>query len=169
MRFLLLAAILYAAAVLETSLGDVIQVGHVTPDLLAMIAVIWVLLVAGPRAFLAAGAIGLVADLIAPGRVGPAVVCFMLVGYAVNRLRTKLPPDQLLGQVATVWAAVTVLTVSLAVGRWLLGETPVGLGTLLGRAAGVGVYTAGVSLPVLMIVGWVREPFRVRRKRLTEF
>jgi len=168
-RLFLLLPILYAAAVLETSLADVLQVGHVAPDLLAMIAIVWVLLAAGPRAFLIAGAIGLLADLIAPGRVGPGLACYLLVGYAVGRLRTRFLPDHPVGQVATVWVAVSVLASGLAIGRWLLGETSLAPGLLLGRAVGVGVYTAGVSLPVLMIVHWIREPSRAREKRLAQF
>ena len=169
MRLFLLLPILYAAAVLETSLADVIQVGHVTPDLLAMIAILWVLLAAGPRTFLVAGAIGLVADLIAPGRVGLGLACYLLVGYAVYRLRARFLPDHPLWQVATVWVAVSVLASGLAIGRWLLAETSLPPGVLLGRAAGVGVYTAGASLPVLMIIHWIREPSREREKRLGEF
>ena len=36
---LLLAPIVYLAAVLETSLADVLSIGHVGPDLLALVAV----------------------------------------------------------------------------------------------------------------------------------
>lgn len=169
MRWMLLLPILYAAAVLETALADVIRVGHVTPDLLAMIAMIWVLSGGGPRRFLTAGAIGLVADLIAPGRPGLALAGFLLAGYLVTRLRARFPLDHPVGQVATLWLAVTLLTSGLAMGRWLLGETPIAPGVLLCRAVGVGVYTAGVSLPVLMVISWIREPARRKEKRLAEF
>ncbi len=160
MRFLLLPPIVYAAAVLETSLADVIAVGHVTPDLLALLAMVWILLVPGGRTFLTAGAIGMAADLIAPGRVGLGVACFLLVGYCVGRLRAKLDLDHFVWQVPMVWVAVTVLAAGLAIGHWLLGETSAPLAALLMRAAGVGLYTAGVSLPVLMAIRWLREPLR---------
>jgi len=169
MRLVLLLAIVYTTAVLETSLADAIRVGHVTPDLLALVAVIWLLLIPGRRTFLAAGLIGLAADLISPGRVGLGVASFLVVGYALTRLRTKFRLDHLVWQVPAVYAATTVLAVSLATGRWLLGETAVPLSTLLARAVGVGIYTTGVSLPLLMIIGWLREPFRARRGSLAEF
>lgn len=159
MRFLILLPLLYAAAIVETSLADVIRVGHVTPDLLALVAIIWLLLVPGPRAFLAAGAIGLASDLIAPGRVGLAAACFLLVGYAVTRTRAKSRAEHLVWQVVMVWVAVTALAVALATGKWLLGEAPVALSILLPRALGVGMYTAGLSLPLLMVIRWIREPF----------
>jgi hypothetical protein len=40
--------------------------------------------------------------------------------------------------------------------------------TILGRAVGVGLYTAAVSLPVLMVIGWIREPRIAREQRLAE-
>jgi rod shape-determining protein MreD len=166
---LLLLPIVYAAAVLETSLTDAIRVGYVTPDLLALVAVIWILVTTGRRTFLVAGAIGLAADLISPGRLGAGMASFLLVGYGLTRLRTKLELEHLLWQVPLVGVSTTVLAAGQAMGSWLLGETAVPLTTLLVRALGVGVYTTGVAVPLLMVIGWVREPYRVRRKKLAGF
>ncbi len=160
MRFLLLLPILYLTAVLQTSLADVLSVGHVMPDLLALLAVIWVLVTPGRRAFLVAGIIGLVADLISPGRPGLATASFLLVGHGLTGLRAKLGLDRVAWQLPAVWLSTTVLGLSLAVGTWVLGQTSAPLITVLVRALGVGAYTAGVSLPLLMIIGWIREPFR---------
>ena len=169
MRLLLLVPIVYAAAVLQTSLADVISVGCVTPDLMALLAVIWVLVTTGRRTFLVAGAIGLAADLISPGHLGIGTASFLLVGYGLTRLRTKLDLEHLVWQVFWVGAAATVLATSQAIGSWLLGETAVPLATLLVRALGVGLYTAGVSVPLVMLIGWIREPFRARRKKMAAF
>jgi rod shape-determining protein MreD len=166
---LLLLPIVYVAAVLETSLADAIRVGYVTPDLLAMVAVIWILVTRGRWTFLLAGAIGLAADLIAPGRLGMGTASFLLVGYGLTRLRTKLELDHLLWQVPLVGVATTVLAAGQAIGSWLLDETAVPLAALLARALGVGVYTAGLAVPLWMVIGWAREPFRVRRKKLAGF
>jgi rod shape-determining protein MreD len=160
MRYFLLLATLYLAAVVQTSLADALSVGHVMPDLLALVAVLWLLVTPGRRAFLVAGLIGLVVDLISPGRLGIAAASFLLVGYGVTRLRTKLDLDHLAWQVPIVWMATTALAAILALGGWLAGQTAVPLPALLVRALGVGVYTTGVSLPLLMIIGWIREPFR---------
>ena len=166
MRFLLLPPVLYLAAVLQTSLADTISVGHVAPDLLALLAVIWLLVTPGRRAFLVAGLIGLVADLISPGRLGLGMASFMLVGYGLTRLRTRLGLEHLAWQLPAVWLATTALAVSLATGTWLFGQAPLPLATLLVRALGVGAYTTGVSVPLLMIIGWTREPFQARHRRL---
>jgi hypothetical protein len=96
------------------------------------------------------------------------MACFLLAGYALTRWRAKCPQDHLVWQVPTVWLAVTALAVGLAIGRWLLGSAPVPLGTLLGRSLGVGLYTGGMSLPLLMIIGWIRGPFRARKERFAQ-
>ena len=166
---LLLLPIVYVAAVADTSLAERIQVGHVAPDLLALTAVVWLLVAAGPRGFLVAGAIGLWGDLVSPGCLGPGTACFLLVGYGIARLRQRLPLDQLAVQVAVVFVAVGLLAAGMGLGRWLLGELPVELPTLLLRSLGVGLYTAGVSLPLLMLIGWIREPRLARTRRLAEF
>ena len=166
---LLLVPIVYLAAVVDTSLADRLQVGHVAPDLLALVAVVWLLVAGSPWGFLAVAAIGLAGDLISPGRVGLGMASFLLVGYAVTRLRGRVALESLAGQVAVVLAAVTLVGLAVATGRWLLGETAEALPALLARAMGVGLYTAGVSVPLLMVIGWIREPLLKRRRKLAEF
>ena len=173
MRYLLLAAAVYVAAVVQTSLVDAIRIGRVEPDVLAMVAIIWLFWATGPRSlpaagFLVAGGIGLLADLISPGRIGLGAACYVLIGYAVDRLRPWLGLKHLLGQLLTVWVGVTLLSVGQTLGLWLLGDVSQPLGRAMACALGVGLYTAGVSLPVLMVTGWIREPYLARRKRLRE-
>jgi len=168
-RWLFLVPIVYAVAVVQTSLADAIRVGHVTPDLMALLAVVWVLVDPGRRAFLAAGAIGLAADLISPGPLGVGMASFLLAGYGVARLRTRRDLEHVVAQVLCVGAATSVLATGQAIGSWLPGHTAVPLGTLLVRALGVGLYTAGVSVPLLLVIGWIREPHRARRRKLAAF
>jgi len=157
MRFVLLVPILYLVAVVETSLGDLLRIGTVEPDLLALLAVVWLLRWPGPWAFLVAGLIGLAEDLLAPGRLGLGLGSFLLIGYALALLRTRFRLGLLVLQVAAVLVAVCTLTTIQAVGHWLLGTVSVSLPTLLARAASVGLYTAGLSLPVLMILNWLTD------------
>ena len=168
MRYLLLVPIVYVAAVLQTSLAGVLCVGHVGPDLMALAAVVWLFTDSQPRAFLAAGAIGLAGDLIAPGRLGLGMACFLLVGYAVVRLRTRMPVDHLVGRAVIVLVAVSLISLGTGCGGWLLGDPSPGLREIVARSVGVGIYTAGVSLPVLMILGWISEPYRARHKHLLQ-
>ncbi len=169
MGLILLMPVLYAAAVLQTSLVDLLEVGRVAPDLVALAAVMWLLTAApGPKTLLVAGAIGFLEDLVSPGCTGPGMICFLLVGYAVVRVRSRFALDQVAWQVSVVWLAVTALALGLAVARWLLGELSLGLRAAAVGACGVGVYTAGVSLPVAMVLGWIVESRRTREKRLAE-
>jgi len=163
MRYVLLLPITYVAAVLETSLGGALGVGQVGPDLMALVAIVWLLADSEPRAFVAAGAIGLVGDLIAPGRVGIGMACFLLVGYAVGRLRTRPWADHFVGRATIVLAAVSLISLGIGCAGCLLGEPSPGLWKIVIRSAGVGAYTAGVSIPLLMILGWISEPYRVSR------
>jgi cell shape-determining protein MreD len=132
---------------------------------MALVAVVWLLTVGGTRGFLAAGAIGLAGDLLAPGRVGLGMASFLLVGYALSRLRGRLPLEYLAVRVAIVFAAVTLTTLLAGYGRWPIGEPALPASMLVGRALGVGVYTAGVSLPVMMVLGWISpsKAFGLRR------
>jgi len=157
MRFLLSLTILYLAAVVDTSLAEVFRVGEVAPDFLALAAVLWLLAIARPGQFLAAGAYGLVQDLIAPGRVGPGAAGFLLVGYLVARVRLRLAPEHFLWHVAMAWAGATLLALSTAAAAWMLGETRQPWLILSQRAAGVGLYTAALSVPLFMIAGWIRQ------------
>ena len=172
MRFVGLSLVVYLAAVAETSLVDVIRIGDVTPDLLALVAVVWLLTAAGARAFLVAGAVALVGDLIAPGHIGVGMAWMLVVGYGVIQLRARFQGATngrgFMWQVPCLWAAVTVWAAAVGLTGRLLGDVWLPWSTLLWRAAGVGIYTAAVGLPVLMVAGWVREPKPARRRTLAE-
>jgi len=156
-RWVLLLPILYAAAVLQTAAGDLLRIGAVEPNLLALTAIVWLIVVPGPRMFLVAGAIGLLEDLLTTGPVGLGMGCFLMVGYALGRLQTQIRVDHLAIQIAAVLVGASLIAVAQAVGFWLSSETPAVLAVLLVRALGVGAYTAGMSIPVLMVLGWLRE------------
>lgn len=156
-RWLLYSTTLYLAAVAETSLAESLRIGEVGPDFLALAAMLWLLVIARPGQFLAAGGCGLVQDLMAPGRVGPGAAGFLLAGYLVSRIRLRLAPEHFLWHVALTWAGTTVLAISSAAWAWLAGETLQPWLILSQRAAGVGLYTAAGSVPLLLIAGWTRE------------
>lgn len=165
-RWLLLVPLAYIAAVADTSLADAFCVGQMAPDFLALAAMLWLLVVAKPGAFLAVGAIGLVSDLIAPGRIGFGLAGFLVAGYLVARLRARLAPEHFLWHAMFTFAAVALVSVVTALGHRLLGEVSLPLTALALRSAGVGLYTAALSVPLFMIVAWIREPFLARQRKL---
>ena len=168
MHFILVALFVYLAAVLETALVDVLRIGDAAPDLLALLAIVWLLTARGPRAFLAAGTIALAGDLLAPGRVGVGMFWMLLVGYAVTRLRARCKFDYLVFQVPTAFVAVTVWAIAVGASARLLGDVALPWWSIVARGAAVGLYTAAVCLPVLMVVGWIGEPLLAKERKLAE-
>jgi rod shape-determining protein MreD len=158
MKILFILPFIYIAGVLETTLGDALQVGHVGPDWMALLAVIWVLWVPGPSTLPVAGFAGLASDLFSPGRLGPAMAAYLVAGYVLGCLKSKPPRKGVFWQVPIVFASVTALASAIGLTHWLLGESSNSLATLLVRALGVGIYTAGLSVPVLMVLSWTWKP-----------
>jgi rod shape-determining protein MreD len=162
----LLVVLVYVAAVAETALVDLMRIGSVTPDLLALLAVVWLIAADRPRAFLVGGAVMLVGDLISPGRVGLGAAWMLLVGFGVGRLHARVRLDNLAVRLAVVLVAVSVWAAGVGLVGRLAGDVALAWTTVFARAGGVGLYTAAVSLPVLMVLGWSREPALSRAKRL---
>jgi rod shape-determining protein MreD len=148
----------YAIAVVESSCADALCIGHVGPDLMALMAVMWVLWNPSPRAFVAAGFIGLASDLFSPGRLGTATATFLVMGYLLVRLKGKFPVQKVVWQIPAVSIAVGLSAATLGLACWLFGETSTELDTLLVRAAGVGIYTGGMALPCAMTLSWITKP-----------
>ena len=161
-----LIPIVYLAAVAETALGDVMRVGDVTPDLIALVAIVWLLTAAGPRAFLIAGGIALLGDLIAPGRLGVGMAWMLAVGYGVTWLRSQMKSDHLGVQVPIACTALIAWAVGVAITGRLLGDVTLPLLFFLNGSAATDLYTAAIAVPVLMIAGWIREPLLIRKARL---
>ncbi|HEV2973096.1 MAG TPA: rod shape-determining protein MreD [Pirellulales bacterium] len=153
--FLILAT--YIAAVLQTTLVPAFEVRHVMPDLLSLVAIVWQLLTGWRRGFVATAMVGLAFDLTSTGLLGVGLGLFALVGFAVAWLRTKLDMNHLIVRLAVVWLATTAIAIGEVVICRLLGETTLPWPSLAVRAVGVGVYTTGVALPLLMVVGWLGE------------
>jgi rod shape-determining protein MreD len=156
MQTFALVVAIYAASVLQTAGSDAIRVGEVAPDLLALLAAIWLVTACAKRGFAAAALSGLASDLIAPGPLGLGMTCFLLAGYGLVRLRTKVELHGSLAQAAVVWGAVTLMATGVAVAGWLAGAASVPLATVLARALGVGIYTGGLAWPLLMLVHGAR-------------
>jgi rod shape-determining protein MreD len=164
MSFLLLLIAVYCAAVLQTSLAPALEARHVVPDLFVLVAIVWQLNMARPRGFVAASLVGLACDLTSGGPLGIGMGLFALAGFLVGWLREKVDASHLLAQLIIVWLAATAIAAGEVVIRRFLGETALPWTTLAVRAASVGVYTTGVALPPLMMIGWLREG-RLSRER----
>ncbi len=158
MPYLLLIPFVYLAAVVDTALADVVRVGNVTPDLLALAAIVWVLLIRSRWAFLTAGAVALLGDLIAPGRVGVGAAWMLLAGFGLGWLLPRVRSRALAVRLPLVGAASTAWCLGVAATAVALGDAPPPLLIQLARALGTAAYTTAVALPVLMVAGWMRTP-----------
>ncbi len=168
MPYFLLIPFVYLAAVADSSLLNAIRVGQVTPDLLALAAIVWALTAKGRRAFLVAGLIALAGDLVSPARLGLGTFWMLPVAYGITRLRARVWLDHVALQAPVVLVAVTVWAAAVGSSNRLLGEIALPWLTMLGRAAGTGLYTAAVSVPALMLIGWIREPRMALERQLAE-
>ena len=156
--YVLLALAAYLAAALDTALAPAWAIGRATPDLLALVAILWLLAPGRPRTYWACAAVGLLADLLAPGRLGVGLACFAAAGYVLAGWRPRL----IFVRPWTKAAVVAVAAASIATGggllRRLLGEIDLSALAILGRSAAVGIYTAGLALPILMVFDWLPQP-----------
>jgi rod shape-determining protein MreD len=167
MRYLILALAVYAAAVVQTSLAPALEVRHVMPDLFALAAVLWELTAvrrdadraadASPRGFFAAALVGLAYDLTSSGPLGVGFGLFTGVGWLIASIRAKFDLAHLLMQLSAVFFATAAIAGGEAVIWRLRGETALPWTTLVVRAACVGVYTTAVAVPIVMVLGWLRE------------
>jgi rod shape-determining protein MreD len=169
MRFVSLVTAAYVALAFDAALVDLIAVDRVVPDLLAIVALVWLLSCpASAQAVVAAAAIGLAADLAAGGRIGAGMASFACVGYAATKLRTKIDTDHPLVQTALTWPAATAIALAVAVARVADGELATPAWAAIVRSLFVGGYTAAASLPVWMVLSWIRQPLVRRRQRLAD-
>lgn len=148
----------YAAATLDTVLAPVWAIGPVRPDLIALAALGWALVGGKSQAYLMAAAIGLFADLLVPGRLGVCMACFALVGYAAVHLQPQFRSLPVWVKAAVVAPAIAVQALGIGLLRSLCGEIQLDVLAMAVRCLGVGVYTAAIALPLLMLHDWVREP-----------
>ena len=142
-------------------------IGPISPDWLGLLASVWLLVDNRLFAPCWAGAIGLSGDLCSSGCVVAGMTIWLLTGAVVSRLKNKLPLDHPVVQAVVTFCLISVVSIWLRAVGWSTGEMELGLSLGLVRAVGVGVYTAGMSLPVFMIIAWFREP-SLRRAAVLE-
>jgi rod shape-determining protein MreD len=155
MSFLFLIVATYVAAAMQISLAAVIEVRHVVPDLFALVAVIWLLRTSGQRAIWGAAFVGVLYDFTSAAPLGIGLGIYSVVGYALGRLDGRAGGMFLPVQLAIVWLATTSIACGEAAAARIVADTTLTWTTLTVRGGSVGVYTAAVSVPVLMVIGWL--------------
>jgi len=153
---LLFLPLAYLAAVLDTTLGSVWSVGTIAPDALEVLAFAWVVVERRRFGLLVAGAVGLLADLLASGRVGPGMSSFFLAALLLSALQRRWQPRHPLVQAGLIAPVAALSTLATRGVSELPSVATMELAGRTSHALGVGLYTAAVAVPVLMLLGWIR-------------
>jgi rod shape-determining protein MreD len=153
---LILLPAIYVAAAFDTAFVPALAIGRIVPDFLALVAVAWLCTSHGPKAFIWAAVIGLISDLLSPGRLGIGMACYALVGYAFVSLKPKLGLRDPLSRMAAAAVAIGLLTLGVSVFRGTADKTSLPWIMLLVTSAGVGIYSACIGLPMFMVLNWRR-------------
>lgn len=150
MRALLLVLATYLITVLQCTVCPSLQIGHASPDLLALQAHALVLMSSSPYRFLWAGWLGLLHDLVSPGRLGIAMLAFALSGYLLGKLYRQMYPRHLIIQSLLLLFGVGLGLGVLACLRVLLGESSAAWSELASAVGGAAAYTTALAIPGLL-------------------
>ena len=160
MRYLWLVPLSYAALVIDTTWSDAARIGPVAPDVPLLAALAWALFDRDERAFLAAGAVMLAADLASPGRAGVGAGAMLVVAFALAALRRGFGHERLAARWALLVAAALAWTLAVGLAARCLGDVELDWSEVAWRAVGTALLTAAAALPVLMLLGWWGESAR---------
>jgi rod shape-determining protein MreD len=147
----------YIAAVLESRLTDVWSVAGVTPDLMALVTLVWLTSSTHRSAVLVSALVGLACDLGQSTLVGPGAASFAITGFCIRKLQQRFQLEQ---RPTRVWIiALSVISIELmrSLAARFAGESVLPLLTLMNCSVLTGVYTAGTAVPILMMLSWQAE------------
>lgn len=157
MQYLGLLLTTYVAAVLDTALAPTWAIGRVVPDCLALTAAAWCLSNVRVRPTVVAIVVGLVADLLSPGRVGLVLACYLLAAHGAVAVRRRIPLKSPLvnAALAGLLTAFVTLVPDMAQSIGSAGSPPVT--ALVASSLATGAYTAAVVLPCFMVTHWLPQ------------
>ena len=142
--------LVYLTAVVQTWFVPRWQAFEAAPNLLVLIAFLWLTQTPSRRGLLMAALAGLASDLNAPTPLGLGVATFATAAYAVVWLRQKVSLDGFAAPLGVVWFAAAGVTLWQGIFIRYSGAAVVGWSVLIQRSALVGLYTMIVALPILV-------------------
>ncbi len=160
---LVLAMAAYGAGILETVAGPRWAVGNVSPDLLGLVAWLWLVGRRGPGDFLAVGAVGLWGDCLSGHRLGLGLAAYLLVGWLAMRYRRAAVPWGACGSLALVAGATAGSNLLLVLATLSPRGEGLALGHLVRDSLAVALYTTAWAGIALLVRGStrLREPWHV--------
>jgi rod shape-determining protein MreD len=148
----------YVTAIAETAFVPALAVHHAMPSVLALLGILWAAS-AGSSSLriVEVASIGLVFDLNTGSHMGVGVAGFALLAFTVIQARAAIRRMGTMQQSMVCVPLVAGVMLIVAVGNRIFGEPVPPLSLVLWGAATTAVYSAAVSLPIWMVVDWVRD------------
>lgn len=162
-RTSLVALVLLAAVVLETSVLGSLTLFGFRPDLLLLVTAALGLRdgpLTGARVGAAAGLLGDV--LLSGSPVGLGMLVLAVLGALAGWSRPYLAPTSVSAPIALLAAASVLGTAALGVLTALLAEEPIGAALVLQAAVAVGVYNTLLAPLALLVARRLTEAFPLR-------
>jgi rod shape-determining protein MreD len=106
---------------------------------------------------LVAALIGFACDLGQSTPFGVSAAAFAFTAFCVSELQRRFRIDSLPARACVIGLATVNITFLQSIVVKLSGQTLLPWMTLANRSLLTGIYTAGMAVPVLMILGWVAE------------
>jgi rod shape-determining protein MreD len=160
-ELVLLFIVVYVLTVVQTVIAPAWAIGPIGPDLLAVTAVAWVLCRGKSHAVYVAALIGLTADLISPGLVGAGAAAFAVAVYLLLKIKSRLALGDVVSRTAAVCFVATLIAALTTAAAAVSGELTGDWSRVPLRCLGVGLYSAGVALPLFIAIG----PWRTTGRR----
>jgi rod shape-determining protein MreD len=157
-----LALLAYAAAAANAAICPRMAIGRTAPDLLAVLAMVWITLGRGEARLVIAAALGLWWDFSGSERLGIGMACFLLMGLALEKLQLKLAYHHRWLRQAAVLPAVAALEMLLAWCQWFDSGMAMSLATLSRQSLAAATYTASLSAIAIATLPWL-----VRQRQLS--
>jgi len=89
--------------------------------------------------------------------LGVEMALYAVIAYGVIWWRRRVRLERLPAQIAAVWTGVTAISISEFVANRCLGQSVPPLATAIERIAIVGLYTAMIAVPIVLVLGWRRQ------------
>lgn len=165
MRYVIMALMIYLALALQTTLVDAITIDRIGPDIPAMVAVAIVILHGGNGALVVAATIGLLEDAICPGRMGIALVWYLLLSWGLLEISERFDLRTLRRRVTATGLFASLLALGVGITRYALGEPTVALSAIGLAAVGIGIYTAAAAVLFWLVLDWLTSAAQRRLAR----
>lgn len=150
MDYFLLFSAVYLLSAAQLALAPALAMGQATPNFLAAAAGVWMLVFRDERSLVSASLWGLAADLACGGRLGPAMAVYLLVAFALLRMRPPAPLPGWLVMAAACLAVMVITLVETAARAALEGS--LSWETLWPLWWGAGVYSAIIAGGIMFLV-----------------